>query len=58
MIHFLFGCWLGCFGGFMLAGLLRKASDSTSQDAEGSAPSLRDAYRRETPPAMSEPTAP
>jgi hypothetical protein len=34
MLHFLLGCWFGCFGGFMLAALLRKAGDSPAEKAE------------------------
>ena len=58
MLNFLLGCWFGCFGGFMLAALLRKAGDSPSESAEGSAPSRRDARPREMPHGLSERAAP
>ena len=42
----------------MLAALLRKAGDSPSESAEGSAPSRRDAHPREVPHGLSERAAP
>jgi hypothetical protein len=57
MVHFLLGCWLGCFGGFMLAALLRRTSDSAAEATEKTAPAGTPACQSDTRHGMIEQTA-
>jgi hypothetical protein len=57
MVHFFLGCWLGCFGGFMLAALLRKTSDSATEPTETPEPSATPACQSDTTHGMLEQTA-
>lgn len=41
MITFLIGSWLGCCGGFLVAGLLRKASAPSAPEPILTTPNVR-----------------